>query len=489
MADDLGTSRADHITGRGLDPADWSELRALGHRMIDDLFTAFESVNEAPVWQKLPDATRAALRAPLDDSGAGPLAAYQAAQRLIVPYATSNIHPGFMGYVQGGGTAVGMLAELLAAGLNPNCGGRDHAAIEVERQVIGWSARMLGLPETAGGVLTTGSSIANFIGVLAARTEALGPEVREHGLSGAKLTAYAGASAHACVPRAMDMAGLGTAALRLIPTAPGNGMSPALLRAAIEADITAGKRPFLVVATAGSVDTGAIDDFPAIAALCEEFGLWLHVDAAFAAFAALSPALAPLIAGIGQANSIAFDFHKLGQVPYDAGCLLVRDQANLIATFAQSAAYLGRDAHGLAGNSPWPCDLGPELSRGFRALKVWMTITTYGAARLGEVTATCCAVATHLAARVDAEPALERLAPVPFNIVCFAPRGLDAPAIHALVAELQESGIAAPSTTVIAGRTAIRAAIVNHRTTTLETDRLVESVLRLAAGRRPNKAA
>ena len=478
MQDDLGTSEASASAGaRGLDPADWSGLRALGHRIIDDLFDGFEGLADAPVWRQLPAGLRAGLRAPLDDRGVGAEASYAELRDTVMPYASANNHPGFMGWVQGGGTAVGMLAELIAAGLNPNCGGRDHAGIELERQVIGWSARMLGLPEAAGGVLTSGSSIANFIGVLAARTAALGPGVRAAGIAGAPLVAYAGTCAHGCVPRALDMAGLGTDALRAIPAAPGAGMDAAALRAAIEADRAAGRLPFLVVATAGSVDTGGFDDLGAIAAICAEFRLWLHVDAAFGAFAALSPALAPLLAGIERADSVAFDFHKLGQVPYDAGCVVVRDVARLSATFAQSAAYLGRESRGLAANSPWPCDLGPELSRGFRALKVWMTIKSYGAARLGAVTEAACAVARALGARIAAEPALELLAPVAFNIVCFAPRGMAGAAVRELVADVQESGVAAPSTTIIDGRTAIRAAIVNHRTTAADTDRMVDAVL------------
>src|SRR5262249_37631251 len=156
------------------------------------------------------------------------------------------------------------------------------------------------------------------------------------------------------------------------------------------ADRAAGLQPFFVGATAGTVDVGAIDDLDALADICAAEGIWFHVDAAFAAPACLSPKLRPLLRGIERADSLAFDFHKLGQVPYDAGCILVREEAHLLATFASPAAYLRRETRGLAGGYPWPCDLGPDLSRGFRALKVWMTLKAYGADRLGEVAEMCC---------------------------------------------------------------------------------------------------
>ncbi|MGH7156436.1 MAG: pyridoxal phosphate-dependent decarboxylase family protein, partial [Acetobacteraceae bacterium] len=246
---------------------------------------------------------------------------------------------------------------------------------------------------------------------------------------------------------------------------------------------------FAVVGTAGTVDIGAIDDLAALAEICDREALWFHVDGAFGALAALSPRLKPLLAGIEAADSIAFDFHKWGQVPYDAGCILVRDRRLAEQAFAQPAAYLSRAARGLAGGTGWPCDIGPDLSRGFRALKVWFTLMTFGADRIGDVVAHTCQVAAYLAARVDAEPMLERLAPVALNIVCFRyrfAREIDRENAE-LVADLQEAGVAAPSTTRLNGRLAIRAAIVNHRTRMEDADALVDAVLaygqRRAGGR------
>ena len=465
-----------------LDPDDWTELRALGHRMLDDAFDDLTRLRDRPVWQPTPPTARQALRAGLPRAGEPAGALYDAYRRDIAPFAVGNRHPRFMGWVHGGGTAVGMLAELLAGALNANCGGRDHAPIQVERQIIAWAAEMLGFPAGAGGLLVTGSSMANLIGTLAARTARLGPGVRSDGLGGARLVAYASAAAHGCIPRALDMAGLGSDALRLIATDPAGRIDSGALTAAIARDRADGATPFLVVGSAGTVDIGAIDDLNALADICAADRLWLHIDGAFGALAMLSPALAPLLAGIERAHSVAFDFHKWAQIPYDCGCIVVRDEQALLDTFAAPAAYLRRDQRGLAGGGIWPCDLGPDLSRGFRALKVWMTLRCYGADRLGEMIEGTCAVARHLAARVDREPALERLAPVALNIVCFRHVGLDGDLdrINAdIVADLHEQGIAAPSLTTLGGRLAIRAAIVNHRTKTDDADALVDAVLAL----------
>jgi len=468
-----------------LDPQDWAQTRALGHRMLDDMIDWLAAAADRPVWQRMPDAARQEFRRALPQQGVSMDAIYADFQHLILPYSSANEHPRMMGWVNGGGSAAGLLAELLTGAFNVNCGGRDHAAIEVERQVIAWAAEMVGMPPATTGVLLTGSSMANMVAVLVARRAVLGAEVRSAGLRSAPLTAYASAAAHGCIPRALDMAGIGSDALRLIPVGADQRMDIAALRSAIATDRVAGLTPFLVVGTAGSVDTGAIDDLAAIATVAHADDIWFHVDGAFGATAALSPLLRPLLAGIERADSLAFDFHKWAQVPYDAGCVLVRDPAAHIQTFVQSLAYLTQEQRGLAGNPPWPRDLGPDLSREFRALKVWMTLRAYGAVGLAGVVERGCDVAQHLAQRIAAEPTLELLAPVPLNIVCFrvafGDDDLD-DLNRNIVADLQEAGIAAPSTTTIDGRLAIRAALFNHRTTEADADALVDGVL--AAARR-----
>ena len=226
---------------------------------------------------------------------------------------------------------------------------------------------------------------------------------------------------------------------------------------------------------------GATDDLAAIAERCARDGLWFHVDAAFGALAMLSPVLRPLFGGIERADSVAFDFHKWAQVPYDAGCVVVRDAAQHHAAFARPAAYLGRHVRGLAGGEPWPVDLGPELSRGFRALKVWMMLKTYGADRIAAVVETCCALAQRLAATVAADARLELAAPVALNVVCFRYVAADDAMQLAIAAELQESGEVVLSTTIVQGRTVLRAAIVNHRTCLQDIDAIVPAVLRVGS--------
>jgi glutamate/tyrosine decarboxylase-like PLP-dependent enzyme len=454
--------------------------------MFDDMLDWLQSARERPVWEQMPAEKRAEMRAPLPAVGTDLEGIYADFQRLILPYGAGNEHPRFMGWVNGGGTAAGLLAELLVAVFNPNCGGRDHAAIEVERQVIAWAAEAVGFPKQAGGVLIAGSSMANMVALLTARRTRLGAAVRARGVENAGLRAYCSAAAHGCIPRAMDMAGIGTDALRLIAAGADHRMDVAALARTIAQDRAAGLTPFLIVGTAGTVDTGAFDDLSAIADVAAREGVWFHVDGAFGATAAFSARFKPYLAGIERADSLAFDFHKWMQVPYDAGCVLVRDKALQLATFAQSLAYLEGATRGIAGNAPWPRDLGPDLSREFRALKIWMTLRAYGGEGIGRVVDQCCDVAQHLAARVRAEPSLELLAPVALNIVCFrvAVGAVDLNAFNgALVADIQEAGIAAPSTTTINGKLAIRAGIFNHRSVRADADALVDGILEMARRR------
>jgi aromatic-L-amino-acid decarboxylase len=467
-----------------LDPDEWPAFRAEAHRMLDDIIDYVAHIRDSPVWRPMPGHVRRSFGEPLPHVGQPLYEVNQQFKDWIMPYATGNVHPGFMGWVHGGGTVFGIVAEMLAAGLNSNLGGRDHAAIEVERAVIRWFSDLFGFPATATGLLVTGTSIANFMAVVVARAAALGPEVRRAGVGGHRLVAYTSSAAHGCVLRAMDMAGIGTDAVRIISANSDHQIDVAALRDAVARDKAAQHQPFLVIGTAGTVDIGAIDDLTALAQMCREEGLWFHVDGAFGALGALSQRIRPALAGIEAADSIAFDFHKWGQVPYDAGCLIVRDEKAALAAFSTQAAYLRREARGLAAGRPWPCDLGPDLSRGFRALKVWYTIKALGADRLGAAIEQTCVLARRLAERIDREPLLERLAPVPLNIVCFRYKFAE----HldrenaALAADLQESGITAPSTTSVAGCLALRAAIVNHRTRASDIDAFVDAVLEL--GRR-----
>jgi glutamate/tyrosine decarboxylase-like PLP-dependent enzyme len=467
-----------------LDPSDWRDFREQAHRMLDDILDYTQQLRERPVWQPIPQDVRNSFREPLPQESTDLAVVHRRFMQDILPYAIGNAHPGFMGWVHGGGNPVGMLADMLAAGLNANLGGRNQIPVDVERQVLKWVRELFKFPDTASGLFVTGTSMANLIAVLVARTAAIGASVRREGIaaSGPRLVGYTSAGAHGCVTQAMDLAGLGINALRVIPMTERFQIDINALRQSIANDRTLGYKPFFIAASAGTVDVGAIDDLSAIADTAQQEKLWFHIDGAYGALAMLAPELAPLLDGIERADSIAFDFHKWAQVPYDAGFILVRDSELHYNTFGSPAAYLRREDRGMAANSPWPCDFGPDLSRGFRALKTWFTIQVYGAEKLGQVIAGTCALAQQLKQRIEEEPRLELLAPVALNIVCFRYRCENPDRVNAdIVIALQESGIVAPSTTIIRGNLAIRAAIVNHRTTANEIDALIRATLSFGA--------
>ena len=476
-----------------LDPTDWTVFRAQAHHMLDDILDFTRDTRQRPVWTPAPQPARERFRAALPEAPQDLAEVHAEFKRDVMPYTAGNTHPGFMGWVQGGGTPVGMLAEMLAAGLNANLGGRDQMPIEVEKQVLHWMRELFGFPETAGGLFVTGTSMANLMAVLIARTHALGTGVRAGGLAASeiRLVSYTSCAAHNCISQAMDLSGLGKGALRLVPTNARGEMDLMALDAALARDRAAGLTPFFVAGTAGTVDIGAVDDLAALAALTRRESLWFHIDGAFGALGMLAPEVRPLLAGIDAADSLAFDFHKWGQVPYDAGFLLVRDGARQQQTFGAPAAYLRRESRGLSAGSPWPCDFGPDLSRGFRALKVWFTFKVHGTRRIGRAIAHTCVLARHLARLIEGEPALELLAPVALNIVCFRYRCAEPDRVNAdIVVALQESGLCAPSSTQINGQFAIRAAIVNHRTRRADVELLVRATLdRGAALTRPDLRA
>ena len=487
------------VASASLDPCDWREFRVQAHQMLDDMLSYTENIRKQPVWQVIPDEVRARFRGDLPAAPAALEQVHEEFMSSILPYTACNTHPGFMGWVQGGGTPVGMLAEMLAAGLNANVGGRDQIPLDVERQVVDWMRTLFGFPVGATGLFVTGTSMAHFIGVVVARDNRLGCDVRRLGIMQhtRKLTAYASVTVHGSIGRALDFAGLGSDSLRLVAVDSRQRIDLEALAEAIAADRAAGFTPFLVVGTAGTVDTGAIDDLSGIAELCAQQGLWFHVDGAYGALAMLAPELAPRLKGIERADSLAFDFHKWAQVPYDAGFILVRDGVRHQEAFASSCAYLHRESRGMAAGSPWPCDFGPDLSRGFRALKTWATLKVHGTDAIGATISRTCELARYLESRIAAAPELELMASVELNIVCFRYRFLAAADVatdeccnqlnRQIVITLHESGDVAPSTTMIGGSVAIRAAIVNHRTSRAEIDTLFEAVLK--AGRALEKTS
>jgi glutamate/tyrosine decarboxylase-like PLP-dependent enzyme len=456
-----------------LDPTDWSAFRREAHAALDACIDHLRGVAAGPVWRPVPDAVKAQFNAPLPRAGTPLEQVLAECATAVMPYATGNLHPRFFGWVHGAGTPAGMLAEMIAATLNANVGGRDHGAIYIERQVIDWCRQVFGLPEGSSGVLTVGTSMASVIAIAAARQRA----------GAGDLTAYCSSQVHVALKKAFKLMGFAADALRVIPAEADFTLSPAKLAAAVAQDRAAGRQPFLLIGTAGTVNTGAFDDLEALAEIAARERLWFHVDGAFGAWAILT---APdLVRGIARADSLAFDFHKWLSVPYDAGCVLVRDGAAHRATFAEQPDYLAR-GQALAGGDPWASDLGIDLSRGNRALKVWMTLKHHGLDRLGAMIAKNCAAARHLAEGVARSAVFALAAPVTLNICCFRLKGEgsedDDRRIAAIVAGLQESGIAAPSTTRIGGRLCIRVAILNHRTEPADLDLTLRAAEDLARG-------
>lgn len=474
-----------------LDPTDWTGFRTLAHQMVDDMLAHLESLPDQPAWREMPPDVRTSFAGEVPRAGVGDEATYAAFVERVMPYTCGNQHPRFWGWVQGNGTPLAMMAEMLAAGINPHLAGFNQAPALVEHEVIRWLASLLGMPADASGVLVSGGTMANTIGLAVARHAGAlraGWDVKEEGLQGgtrAPLVFYGSSETHNWARKAAELLGLGHRAFHRIPVDAEYRIDMQALSARIATDREAGLQPFCVIGTAGTVNTGATDDLAAIADVCEREGLWFHVDGAFGALAYLSEELRPAMKGMERADSLAFDLHKWGSMPFECACVLVRDAAMHRATFASSASYIAPTARGvIAGGLPF-AERTLELTRNFKALKVWMSLQANGADHHTRLIEQNVQQARALAAAVEAHPSLELLAPVPLNVVCFRymAHGMDDAGLDALNEEillrLQERGLAVPSGTRIGSRYAIRVANVNHRSRMSDFDALVNDVVRL----------
>jgi glutamate/tyrosine decarboxylase-like PLP-dependent enzyme len=468
-----------------LDPDDWASFKAKAHAHLDILLDHVSSVGDGRVWQPVPLGIKDKLNEAPPYRPQGLDSVLNDFNQLVLPYSTGNLHPRFFGWVHGAGTPTGILAEAAAAAMNSNCGGRNHGAILVEQAVLAWFTDLFGLGDKAGGLLVSGTSVANLLAIAIARFDKIGPTIRTNGNTGLPLVGYCSSEAHSCLNKAFEILGLGSDSLRKIPVDSSFRLRNDLLEIAIAEDLQSGKIPFLVAGTAGTVNSGAFDDLTGIADLCRRFDLWYHVDGAFGALTVLNPELKHLSTGLDRADSIAFDMHKWLHVPYEAGCILVRDKSKQVATFGGRPDYL-LTGKALAGGDLWPADLGIELSRSFRALKVWFTVKEHGFDVLGQSMAENCRLARSFAAKISAHPFFKLMAPVSLNIVCCR---LQPPSVPPeqwdqfnaeVVAHLQESGVAAPSTCRIDGDLCIRICIINHRTRENDMDILLDALLKLA---------
>lgn len=469
-----------------LDPADWDEFSRHAHEALDAALDHLRHGSRETPWRPLPAAARAEIERPLP-RGRGDLGeTLERVRRAVLPYPTGNAHPRFWGWVMGTGTADGMLADMLASAMNSHVAGYDQSATVVEERVIAWLLELMDYPSTGSGLLVSGGTMANLVGLTVARHAKAGFDVREGGLAGGPpLRVYGSVDTHSWAEKCCDLLGLGRSAFRKVAVDRDGCVDLEALRDTIRRDRREGFRPFCVVGNAGTVDVGAVDDLEALADLCEAEDLWLHVDGAFGALLALAPSLKPRLRGLERSDSLAFDLHKWGYLPYEIGCTLVRDPNAHRAAFQTSADYLRSPGRGIQPAPLAFADLGVQLSRGFRALKVWMAFEIHGTDALGAVIEQNVEQARHLVARIDASPCLELLAPAPLNVVCFrwvepglAPDELTA-INREILLRLQETGVAVPSSTWRDGRFALRLAITNHRTRRTDLDLFVDAVLEL----------
>ncbi|MBI2846010.1 MAG: aminotransferase class V-fold PLP-dependent enzyme [Chloroflexi bacterium] len=472
----------DALHDENLDP-DWDSARRLGHQMVDAAIDYLATIEERPVWQPPPPEVIARLSATLPQEPQPAEQVFADFRRDVLPYNQGTVHPRYWGWVKGSGTVIGAFADFLAATMNPNVGGLNIAPVYVEYQVLDWLKEIVGYPREAGGLLVSGGSEANFVGLAVARHAHTQGRDREEGLTSHRpLVAYMSSEGHSSLQKAVEILGLGNRYLRRVPVDENYRIRIDELEKMINADRNAGLQPFCVIGNAGTVNTGAIDPLSDLADFAQEQGLWFHVDGAIGAVANLSPRLRPLLVGMERADSIGLDAHKWLHINYQVGCSLVRDRELQRSTFRLIPPYLERPTRGIGAGPEWPSEYGLQLSRGFMALKVWMSLKEHGAKKYARVIEKNVAQAQYLEQLIEASPRLKLLAPVSLNIVCFRyqPEESSEEKLKALNQELllrlQESGQAIISSTTLGEKFALRACFTNHRTRKKDVELLVDLV-------------
>jgi glutamate/tyrosine decarboxylase-like PLP-dependent enzyme len=476
-----------------LDPENWDEVRELGHRMIDDMTDYLKHIGRQPVWRKLPQQTKEKFKKGLPVTPQPLEKVYAEFKNNILPYSIGNIHPRFWSWVMGTGSVQGMLAEMLAAAMNSNAGIGEQAPMYVDQQVIEWCREIMNFPSSASGALVSNASAANLNALIVARNAA-NLSVRKKGLSQQKeMTLYASVETHSCIQKAAEIIGIGSDQVRKVRVNEWYEMDTAHLEELIRRDKENGFQPFCVVANVGTVNTGAIDPLDKIFFICLKYNCWFHIDGAFGALLKLLPEFCERLRCIALADSIAFDLHKWMYIPYEAAVVLVKDANKHRAAFALQPEYLLHHSRGIAAGPELTSNFGFDLSRNFKALKVWMLLKEHGIEKYKRLIRQNLLQAKYLGALVQSSPKLQLMAPVSTNIVCFRyyKPGLNTNELNELNGEilmqLHESGIAAPSYTKLDGNYCLRAAIVNHRSVKEDFEKLVSSVIEL--GNRLTQAA
>jgi aromatic-L-amino-acid decarboxylase len=463
-----------------------NDFRAAGHQLVDRIADFLDSLPQRPVTTgESPSAIRVALDASrtLPNQGADVGELLNRAADLLFDHSCFNAHPRFWGYVTSSAAPIGVLGELLAAAANPNCGAwlLSPMASEIEAQSIRWIAEMLNYSTECGGLFVSGGNMANIVCFLAARQTKGGKDVRSKGVDGTRLRAYVSKETHTWIQKAADMAGLGTDSVRWIATDNRMRIDLEALRAQIRADLAAGDKPFLVIGNAGTVSTGAVDSLPELAEICREFDLWFHIDGAYGGFAAVSPDAPPEFAGLGAADSVAVDPHKWLYAPIEAGCALVRDISKLRDAFAYHPAYY---SFGVEAINYF--DLGPQNTRGFRALKVWLALQQAGRDGYAQMISDDMRLSRAMFERIADYPELEALTQgLSITTFRYVPPDIKRSGNYLndlnreLLARLQQGGEAYLSNAIVDGKYALRACIVNFRTTLEDVDALLPIVVRI----------
>jgi aromatic-L-amino-acid/L-tryptophan decarboxylase len=456
-----------------LDPREWESVRALGHRMVDDMLAHVRDVRERPAWQPMPQSARDALAADVPLSPGDLETIYADFLEHVLPYGLGNIHPRFWGWVIGTGTFSAALADFLAVAMNTNVAGFDTSIVALEEQVLRWLREMLRLPEGRSGLLMSGGSEANFHGIAAGVRAVLGVEYAKGGLVAMKErpVVYTSAATHFSVKRAVRVLGLGEASYRVIPCDDAHRIDVGALRAAIARDRVAGMRPCMIAANAGTVGIGGFDPLGELADIAVHEGLWLHVDGAFGAMVALTDRYAHLVEGMERADSVTLDLHKWMHTPIEAACVFIRDDEAHHAAFAVQGAYLSNMREGPAKRINRFTDMGLQQSRSARAIKIWFSLREHGRKRFADCVEMNIEQAAWLAREIEAMPNAELFAPVASNIVCFrlTPDAIREERWNAfnqeVLTRIQARGLATPSSFVSNDRFALRCCIANHRTT------------------------
>ncbi len=481
-------TQKDQVIEKSLDPQNWDETRHMMHQMVDDAVNYMAGLRDRPIWQEIPENILETFKETVPRESTDINKVYSEFKNNILPYPMGNAHPRFWAWYMGNGTATGVMGDFWASLINCNMGGGNHAGHKIEEQVVDWLKEIVGFPKDAGGLLVSGGSMANYTALAVARNSKLGYDVRKEGIVAefaSRVRVYASTEIHSCNQKALELLGLGSISLVKIKVKQDFTIDMEALKSRITEDRADGLFPICVIGTSGTVNTGAIDDLEEISKLCKAEDLWFHIDGAIGAIAILSEKVKPLLKGLDLADSIAIDLHKWMHMPFEAACVLIKDKKSHKETLSLSPEYLEKNTRGVASGDNWFSEYGLQLSRRFRALKIWMSLKVHGADLFGEMITKNIDQATYLEDLILSSKNLEMAAPKGLDIVCFRynPGNLDVEELNVINKEiklqLEENAIAMPGYTTINGIYCIRVAICNHRSTLEDFDALVFHIKRL----------